>query len=415
MFAEGARWRTGRVRVVLNQHREILSSTARFMRKKFALGHLAQLRIIVPIVLFIGIASAETLAQSVQPTAPAPLPTPTQLDIQLDSENDAVNAAIMRGLRYLVSKQRVDGAITDRQYDTTMTALAIMSLASIGVTPASSGELGTASRRALDFVLSDGRQDKEGYYGNRDGSRMYGHGVTTLMLTEMLGMGADKEQDELMHLRCQRAIDLILSAQQQHKARQYQGGWRYTPNSNDADLSVSVWQLMALRSAKNDGLDVPVEAIAQAVEYLERSYTTRLDSRGVPIDKSGGFSYLPDNRNATFAMTAAGMLAMQVCGQYDSPLVSGAAQWLEAHPPKWKERFFFYGTYYYAQGMHQRGGDQAALAQRLVNELLLDRQQPDGSWAAPGGEESGAGKVYTTSMAILSLSVKYHYLPIYQR
>ena len=102
--------------------------------------------------------------------------------------------------------------------------------------------------------------------------------ITTLMLTEMLGMGATAEQDVLIHDRCQKAINLILSAQRQSKRVQDRGGWRYTPNSNDSDLSVSVWQLMALRSAKNDGLDVPAEAIQQAVDYLKRSYTSRLDS-----------------------------------------------------------------------------------------------------------------------------------------
>lgn len=336
---------------------------------------------------------------------------------QIDEKKavDPIRTAMDQATRYLISKQREDGAITDRQYDTTMTSLAIMAMASTGITPESLDDSGQASRRALDFVLRSDRQDQQGYFGNRDGSRMYGHGITTLMLTEMLGMGVDAEQDRRIYEGCQKAIDLILSAQQQNKPSKYQGGWRYTPNSNDADLSVSVWQLMALRSAKNDGLDVPAEAISIAVDYLQRSYTARIDNRGLPLEDTGGFSYLPDRRSPTFAMTAAGLLAMQVCGQYESPLVSGAAGWLEQHPPKWNERFFFYGTYYYAQGMHQRGGQQAKSARRIVSELLLDRQQPDGSWVAPGGEEAGAGKVYTTSMAMLSLSVGYHYLPIYQR
>jgi hypothetical protein len=106
---------------------------------------------------------------------------------------------------------------------------------------------------------------------------------------------------------------------------------------------------------------------------------------------------------------------MQVCGEYESPLVAGAADWLLEHPPKWKEHFFFYGTYYYAQGMYQRGGNHAETAQRLVQEILLEKQQSDGSWQAEGGQENGVGKVYATSLAVLSLSVKYHYLPIYQR
>jgi hypothetical protein len=329
--------------------------------------------------------------------------------------SDSVDATVQRAIKYLISKQRADGAIVEHQNETTMTSLAIMAMASAGTTAAENSPRGTAMRKALNFVLTGDRQDKDGYYGNRDGSRMYGHGITSLMLTEMLGMGADADQDALIYARCQKAINLILSAQKQSKRVQDRGGWRYTPNSNDSDLSVSVWQLMALRSAKNDGLDVPAEAIQQAIDYLKRSYTSRLDSRGVPVGGPAGFSYIPDQNNPTYTMTAAGLLAMQVCGEYESPLVAGAADWLLAHPPQWNERFFFYGTYYYAQGMYQRGGEHAATADRLVKQMLLDRQQPDGSWSAPSGEEGGAGKIYSTSLAVLSLSVKYHYLPIYQK
>jgi hypothetical protein len=347
--------------------------------------------------------------------AAAQVPEVRSLVAENSFAKDDVDAAIDAASRFLVANQRPDGAITDRQYDTTMSALAIMALASTGNTPGSPSELGEAARKALAFVLRDDRQDKDGYYGNKDGSRMYGHGIITLMLTEMIGMGADAEQDHLIETRCQRAIDLILSAQKQSKPSQYAGAWRYTPNSNDSDLSVSVWQLMALRSAKNDGLKVPSTAIEHAIAYLERSYTSRLDSLGKPIETTAGFSYLPGNNSPTFAMTAAGLLAMQVCGQYESPQVIGASEWLIEHPPKWDERFFFYGVYYYAQGMHQRGGKHAETADDLVRKLLLEKRQADGSWSAPNGEEAGAGKVYSTAMAILSLSVKYHYLPIYQR
>jgi hypothetical protein len=114
-------------------------------------------------------------------------------------------------------------------------------------------------------------------------------------------------------------------------------------------------------------------------------------------------------------MTAAGLLAMQVCGQYDAPEVAAAAEWLLSHPPKSNERYLFYGLYYYAQGMHQVGGHSAEESSRIVSSMLLPRQRRDGSWMSPGGEERNVGLVYSTSLALLSLSVRYHYLPIYQR
>jgi hypothetical protein len=350
-------------------------------------------------------------AQDINVAEPnANVPTPPSL-----FQKDEVDIAAAKAIAYLQSQQKESGAIFDKSHDTTMTSLAIMAMASVGIQPADPGVEGQAMQRALTFVLQDDRQDDKGYFGRKDGSRMYGHGIITLMLTEMLGMSTSDEQDKLLHDRCQKAIDLILSSQQEPKPVNARGGWRYEPNSRDADLSASVWQLMALRSAKNDGLQVPASAIHDAVEYLKRSYSSPLDRNGLPSDKAGGFCYEPGRRHPTFTMTAAGLLAMQVCGEYESPLVAGAADWLLAHPPSWKERFCMYGTYYYAQGMYQRGGEHAETAGRLVQEMLLEKQAADGSWQAENGEERNAGNVYATSMAVLSLSVKYHYLPIYQK
>jgi len=331
-----------------------------------------------------------------------------------DSQTKVNEAAIERALNYLLAQQQANGAITLGQHDTTMTALAVMALASTGVTPAQETEHGRAMRKALDFVLQADRRTREGYFGQADGSRMYGHGIITLMLSELNGMGADAEQDQQIHEACQAGIDLILKAQRHPKQGPNRGGWRYTPDSNDADLSVSVWQLMALRSAKNDGMNVPSGAIEQAIDYLKRSCTSPLGPDGKPKREESGFHYTPGGSDIQFAMTAAGVLAMQVCGQYESPLVEHATKWLQAHPPKWGERYFFYGTYYYAQGMHQQGGATATEAERLVREVLLSRQNDDGGWT-PEGEEGGGGRIYATCMAVLSLSVNYHYLPIYQR
>ena len=329
--------------------------------------------------------------------------------------DDRVDDAVADGAAFLLSRQRGTGAISDTGHETAMTALSLMALASIGHQPADPTPEGEAMQRALAFVLQEDRVEKNGYFGRRDNSRMYGHGIVTLMLTELLGMGTDDEQDRLIHDRCQAGIDLILAAQDVPKDARRQGGWRYEPTSRDSDLSVSVWQVMALRSARNDGLQVPAESIERAVAYLRRSYASPLGQDGRPQREVAGFTYEPGGSRGSFAMTAAGLLAMQVCGEYESPLVAGASDWLLAHPPKWNDRYAAYGLYYYAQGMHQRGGEPAAVAAREVRDILLQAQAGDGSWQAGNGSERGHGRVYATTLAMLSLSVKFHHLPIYQR
>jgi hypothetical protein len=328
-------------------------------------------------------------------------------------QKDNIDKAIEKGIRFITGKQQSDGSIHDRGNQTTMTSLALMAMAAVGNQPVNPTEEGRVMRRALDYVLREDRQDEHGYFGNRDGGRMYGHGIVTLMLSEMLGMGLDEEQDQKIRKNTQKAINLILRSQKVPKSSSHQGGWRYSPDARDADLSASVWQLMSLRSAKNAGLEVPSSSIEDAIGYLQRSYHSTLDTKGDPVNKKSGFAYQPGG-HPEYTTTSAGLLAMQVCGEYESPFVKGAADWLLDNEPNTGRKFFFYGTYYYSQGMYQRGGDHAKIARKKVEGIMLKLQRGDGSWHGSGSENS-AGQIYSTSMAILSLAVKYHYLPIYQR
>jgi hypothetical protein len=342
---------------------------------------------------------------------------------------DRVDEAVARGVAFLLSQQLPEGAFVDKergnQHQTVMTGLALMSLASVGHLPTDPTLEGDAMRKAIDFLCRDDRQASNGYFGNTDGSRMYGHGITTLALCEMLGMGVNRNQDRILRERATRAIELILRSQRvsKHSVR-YEGGWRYTPDSGDADLSVSVWQAMALRSAKNAGLAVPKEAIDKAVQYLKNSYASSRDAQGLPTNLRTGFAYQPGG-NAEFATTAAGLLALQVCGEYEGLEVRGASDWLlemlrgdgggrRQRNLSYDQKWFFYGTYYFAQGMQKRGGEHAREARQFTEQILLANQQGDGAWISADGQERGAGRIYSTSLAILSLSIKHHYLPIYQ-
>ena len=164
---------------------------------------------------------------------------------------DEIDAGVNKAIQYLVSQQKQNGSISDRGHENAMTSLAIMAMAAVGHQPSDATPEGVAMTRALRYLLGEGRQDKSGYFGAADGSRMYGHGIVTLMLTEMLGMGVDAEMDKQLHDACQKAIDLIVRSQRIKKGSNARGGWRYTPDAGDSDLSVSVWQVMALRSARS--------------------------------------------------------------------------------------------------------------------------------------------------------------------
>ncbi len=347
----------------------------------------------------------------------AAVPSAGEIELQDQAEQDKqwerVNECAKKAVAYLLRQQQDSGAIVDNnRHHTTMSALAIMGMLAVGHKPADETPEGAAMRKALKYVLQADRIDDRGYFGSRDGSRMYGHGIITLMLAEVMGMGVDDQQDKLIREKLEKAIGLILKAQGVKKNDQkHVGGWRYNPDSSDSDLSVVAWQLIALRAAKNAGIDIPKEAIDQAIDYVKRCY------RKYDKDKSQGyFCYTPGESNMRFGSAAGGFCVLQICGEYDAPEVIGAADYFLHYdiPSLQKREYFYYGMYYYAQGMFQRGGKYARRAQKVVRELLIDRQLEDGSWPMGPRDESG-GKVYVTSLALLSLSIHYHFLPIYQR
>lgn len=349
---------------------------------------------------------------------------PTLLPAAAGKAKDKIEIALDRGARFIVNAQEADGSFTDpdarqaARNGYALTALGLMALAAIGHQPGDPNREGAAMKRALDFMLrNDRRRNRSGgpyeYYG-QDGGRMYGHGISTLCLTELMGMGVDRAQEKLLRKYTTKAVNLILVSQKASKRNPaHRGGWRYDPTSRDSDLSVTVWQLMALRSAKNAGIDVPKDAIDSAVRYLKRSYYSPRDARGRPVNLNSGCGYMP-NQPPRYSTTAAGLLSLQVCGEYDAPEVIGSTNWLKRKTVNKLEEWFFYGTYYYAQGMQKRGGDTARKARATTEKLLLPMQSVDGSWTGVNGMEQGAGRVYATSLAMLSLSVKFHFLPIYQ-
>ena len=338
-----------------------------------------------------------------------------------------VKASVDRAISWLLKQQKEDGFFADDKsnarakkgdvpsHSAAMTSLALMGLASVGHMPSDSSPEGKAAARALRFMADFVEPDENGYLGRSDRSRMYGHGIITLMLTEMLGMSPDADTDAKLHKMIDGAVKLIIRSQQVPKSEANRGGWRYEPSSSDSDISVSVWQVMSLRAAKNAGFDVPKEAIDNAVAYIKRSYRVERDSNGRPKTDFAAFSYEPYGGRQTFSTTAAGLLSLQVCGQYEIPEVLGSANFLLKFPPEINEPWFFYGNYYYAQGMYQRGGEHAATARQRTEQILVAAQSPEGAWHPKNGNEKSAGSVYATSLALLSLSVYHHFLPIYQK
>ena len=150
-----------------------------------------------------------------------------------------------------------------------------------------------------------------------------------------------------------------------------------------------------------------------AVRYLKRSYSSPRNARGEPINLRSGCGYTVGSP-PRYSTAAAGLLSLQVCGEYDTPEVRGSTNWLVNQRVNSKEEWFYYGTYYYAQGMQKREKHIADRSRQLTEDVLLKLQRADGSWQGMNGQEQVRGRIYSTALATLSLSVKHRFLPIYQ-
>ena len=221
---------------------------------------------------------------------------------------------------------------------------------------------------------------------------MYSHGFGTLFLAEAYGMTHRPEIRE----KLQKAVRLIIDTQN------IEGGWRYQPVRRDADLSVTICQINALRAARNAGLFIPKETVDACIRYVKRSQ-----------NPDGGFRYMLQGGASAFPRSAAGVVALQSAGEYDTKEVRDGVAYLRQYMREIKlgNRYshYFYGHYYAAQAMWLRGGEDWAEWYPAIRNELLHRQAATGFWSDSICNE------YGTAMALIILQIPNNYLPIFQR
>jgi hypothetical protein len=249
----------------------------------------------------------------------------------------------------------------------------------------------------MQFLLDSMQAD--GTFLPRHGQYMYGHGVATIALAELYG----QTRSPSMRPKLEKAVKVILGSQN------HQGGWRYHARPNDADISVTVLQVVALRAAKNAGLDVPQESVDKAIKYVQSCYEER----------TGGFCYQP-GKGAGFARTAAAIYSLQVCGQYDDRTVKTGSQYLlkENKPGRGKgSEWFTYGHFYAAPAQYMIGGDTWKQWYKDMQEILIPRSKRAGDLVFWDTEldRRAVGPLYCTAVYATILAMPYHYIPLYQR
>ncbi len=304
----------------------------------------------------------------------------------------ASREAVARGLTYLASTQAADGHFASSPYgrNVAVASLACLAFMADGNLP-DRGPYAQTVRRGVDFVI-DSATETGLIAAETSHGPMYGHGFATLMLAEVYG----HSDDPRLHDVLVKAVRLIVRTQN------HEGGWRYQPTPYDADISVTICQVMALRAARNAGLAVPAQTIDRAIVYV----------RNCQNASDGGFRYMLRAGASAFPRSAAGVASLYYAGVYDDPaLRQGLAylQQFQGGDPNEPGGHFFYGHYYAAQAMFLAGGTWWTGWFGPVRDSLINAQGADGSWSSTHGSS------YATAMALLVLQVPNRYLPIFQR
>ena len=307
-----------------------------------------------------------------------------------DEMDENLRDHIKKGLGWLKMNVSNEGALTSGGGDAVgIVALAGLAFLADGNMPGE-GPYGQEVEKILDNVLKN-CQESGLITSPNFGTPMYGHGFATLFLAEAYGMTQRTDVKE----KLQKAIRLIVQTQNK------EGGWRYQPVPNDADLSVTICQVMALRAAKNAGIKVPKKTIDAAIDYVKKSQNA-----------DGGFSYMLNSPGSQFPRSAAGLACLYYSGIYEGKEIDKGVGYLKLFLPGGKnsaEYHFFYGNYYATQAMFMAGGEGWKMYWPALKTEMLRRQQADGRWT---GE---VGDVYATSMALIALQVPNRLLPILQK
>jgi hypothetical protein len=326
--------------------------------------------------------------------------------------------AIARALDWLARHQLPDGSWSLSGYtvrcksgarcsgqsaapqDIAGTALGLLPLLAAGQTHETKGPYKQVIAKGVYYLVS--RQKSDGGFGD---VTMYEHGLAAIALSECFGMTGDPK----VRVAAQRALDFIVAAQDPNG-----GGWRYHARE-PGDVSVTGWQVMALKSGQMASLSVDPAVLERAKRFLDSLCSSGAEGTG----NGGRFGYTLAG-DFTPTRSAVGLLCYQYLGvqQSDPVMVNGTAYLMENLPrPSGDDEVYYW--YYATQVMYNQLGPNWDTWNRAVRKRLVDSQCREGCGAGswdPKSDEWGrrGGRVMQTALSTLTLEVYYRYLPLYQ-
>jgi hypothetical protein len=303
-----------------------------------------------------------------------------------------------RGLQYLVKTQNDAGGWSGGEDGPGVTGMGLMAFLASGEDP-NFGLYSKQVRKAVKNIIR-GQAAPTGYFGHS----MYHHGFAMLALAEAYGTVDDRNlwtADEKANSRSIGvALELAVRAAVTSQKKNSYGGWRYTPDGNDADTSVSGAVLVGLLAARNAGIEVPDEAIDRAISYYQS-----MTSDSGQVAYSGGLGGFDES----LARISIGSLVYSIARRKDLPQYKATIEYLKQRPETQANGYREYAAYYEAQALFQGDLPTWEKWNKLLVRQLKQQQKPDGSFAGDFGPH------VATSLSLLALALNYRFLPIYER
>jgi hypothetical protein len=306
-----------------------------------------------------------------------------------------------RGLTWLENNQNDNGRFKGGESGPGVTGLATMAFLAYGEDP-NFGVHSDAIKKGVRSIIED-QNPTTGYIG----SSMYHHGFAMLALAEAYGALDERRlwdgvsKNESKHRSIGKALELAVRTAITSQNKNNVGGWRYSPDSTDADTSVSGSVMVGLLAARNAGVEVPDKSIDRAIEYF-----TSMTSSSGQVAYAGGLGGF-DNSPARVSIAT---LVYSVSGRKDLKEFKATSSFLKSTDSnETSDHYGEYTAYYKAQALFQ--SDIAAWEKwnkNLIRELK-EKQRADGHF------DGNYGAPVATSMSLLALALNFRFLPIYER
>lgn len=304
-----------------------------------------------------------------------------------------------RGLGFLVATQQENGGWTGGHSGPGVEGMALMAMLASGEDP-NFGKYSGNVKRVLRKLIRD--QDRS---TGIMGSSMYDHGFATLALAEAYGAvdertlwpaGGNEQQQRTVGEALELAVRGSITSQKKNPF----GAWRYSPDANDADTSVSGAILVSLLAARNAGIEVPDEAIDRAISYFKS-----MTSSSGQVAYSGGFGGFDES----LARISIATLVYAVSRRKDMDEFKSTLNYLTSRLEQPAGSYEQYTRYYQAQALFQGDVEAWERWNKLLVRDLKASQSDDGSFRGQFGAS------VDTSLSLLALALNYRFLPIYER